>query len=245
MRNLLVLLSITGLCACATTNPDSGPTDTDMLDDSRSRGISERYYLASDLDPDEYSALNQRQRYQRFDAGCALDFYSIVGTAEEPQRWKLREDTMLSGYLGTYRRFVSDSAFEQGKDHITPSLGQDLDWFAAEFRRSPLMPYVLVIGHTNSDGGDDYNQRLSEARAQQVVTFLTEAGIPGERIHSFGVGETSPRVSLNPEASHALNRRVELVTFIPSGGTRPGESILPCREDPAFASTEIVMGDVK
>lgn len=75
---------------------------------------------------------------------------------------------------------------------------------------------VQVVGHTDSKGPEDYNQRLSEDRAASVVAFLTESGVPSDRLRAAGRGESEP-VAPNqidgaddPEG-RAQNRRVEFV----------------------------------
>lgn len=185
-------------------------------DEARVRGLADHYYIAADIDPSEFDTLDRHQRYQNFRHGCALDFYTLKEEATRHRRWQLRENSLQSGYLGTYRRFVSDSAFDQGKYDIPARLTADLEWFASELTRSPLMPFILIIGHTNADGAVDYNQRLSEQRASAVHRFLISQGVPENRIQQFGVGETSPVSAIDTERSNLLNRRVELVTFIPS-----------------------------
>jgi outer membrane protein OmpA-like peptidoglycan-associated protein len=66
---------------------------------------------------------------------------------------------------------------------------------------------IIIEGHTDAHGPEDYNQLLSEQRAQAVAEFLREAGVAAERMTVFGLGEAAPRVSdpFEPE-----NRRVEL-----------------------------------
>ena len=75
---------------------------------------------------------------------------------------------------------------------------------------------VEISGHTDSKGSADYNQKLSEERAQAVVTRLAENGINADRMQAKGYGKTMPAApnkkingSDNPEGRQ-LNRRVEL-----------------------------------
>lgn len=212
---------------CATYQSESEGPAIEAIDEARARGLSEHYYIASDIDPSELDTLDRHQRYQSFRRGCALDFYTLLEPAPKQRRWQLREKSLQSGYLGTYRRFVSDSTFQQGKHGITAPLADDLSWFASELTRSPLMPFVLIIGHTNSDGNTDYNQLLSEKRAEVVHQFLISKGVPEQRVHRFGVGETSPLVGFDAEQARFLNRRVELVTFIPSHGGQKSSRCAP------------------
>lgn len=69
---------------------------------------------------------------------------------------------------------------------------------------------VLVVGHTDSVGDDASNQKLSDARAAAVVTWLQKHGIAAERLASRGFGETQPISDNDSDAGRAKNRRVEL-----------------------------------
>jgi outer membrane protein OmpA-like peptidoglycan-associated protein len=68
---------------------------------------------------------------------------------------------------------------------------------------------ILVKGHTSSEGGDDYNMKLSETRAQSVKQYLISQGIVSERIASKGFGETQPVATNDTEDGRQRNRRVE------------------------------------
>lgn len=70
-----------------------------------------------------------------------------------------------------------------------------------------------VAGHTDGSGSDNYNQKLSERRAEAVVNYLLEAGVPKMRLIAAGYGATRPLLpnDKNSEAARAKNRRVELI----------------------------------
>lgn len=71
---------------------------------------------------------------------------------------------------------------------------------------------LYVVGHTDNQGTLDYNQDLSERRAQSVVNALTsQHGIPPARLVAVGAGLIAPKASNDTEEGRALNRRVELV----------------------------------
>ncbi|MDO9693099.1 MAG: OmpA family protein [Candidatus Latescibacteria bacterium] len=69
---------------------------------------------------------------------------------------------------------------------------------------------IMVLGHTDSSGSDDYNQALSERRASAVRGFLMGAGVASSRITARGYGETAPVADNGSESGRAQNRRVEL-----------------------------------
>ena len=70
---------------------------------------------------------------------------------------------------------------------------------------------ATIIGHTDNQGGRAYNQRLSEARAAAVLSWLVQHGIDPNRLKSEGRGMDKPVASNETEEGRALNRRTEVV----------------------------------
>jgi outer membrane protein OmpA-like peptidoglycan-associated protein len=70
---------------------------------------------------------------------------------------------------------------------------------------------IEVEGHTDSVGGDAYNQRLSEQRADSVRQYLLSQGLNSSIVTAKGFGETMPVASNDNAAGRQQNRRVELV----------------------------------
>lgn len=68
---------------------------------------------------------------------------------------------------------------------------------------------IRIEGHTDSEGADENNQRLSERRAQAVVDYLTQAGIDAARLSAVGYGASRPVVPNNGRKNMAKNRRIE------------------------------------
>ena len=87
----------------------------------------------------------------------------------------------------------------------------------AEFMSENPERRLLVEGHTDSRGADDYNEELSEERAEAVTEALVERGIQSERLRSVGLGESYPRASNDTAAGMQQNRRVEIVISNPDG----------------------------
>lgn len=67
---------------------------------------------------------------------------------------------------------------------------------------------VVIIGHTDSTGPEEYNQMLSEKRAQSVVNYLTDKGVDKERLEYIGKGESEPAYPNDTRENRAKNRRV-------------------------------------
>lgn len=68
---------------------------------------------------------------------------------------------------------------------------------------------VEISGHTDSDGSDEYNRGLSQNRADTVVNFLAQQGVPRERMVAKGYGESQPKVPNDSPANKQKNRRTE------------------------------------
>ena len=78
---------------------------------------------------------------------------------------------------------------------------------------------MTVEGHTDNVGGVEYNQQLSEQRANSVREFLTKQGVRPENIQSRGFGMTQPVASNSTATGRQLNRRVDLVVTGKANGS--------------------------
>jgi outer membrane protein OmpA-like peptidoglycan-associated protein len=99
--------------------------------------------------------------------------------------------------------------FDSGSYFLRSESKQDLTQVADVLLRYPDTQ-IMVMGHTDSVGNDQSNQRLSEARAKSVADFLIFEGVAPARINWIGYGETMPLASNSTEAGRQRNRRVEL-----------------------------------
>ena len=72
---------------------------------------------------------------------------------------------------------------------------------------------VLVVGHTDATGAAEYNQGLSERRADAARNFLVGAGLDASRVTAIGRGEMEPVATNDTEAGRQDNRRVEIAIF--------------------------------
>jgi OOP family OmpA-OmpF porin len=69
---------------------------------------------------------------------------------------------------------------------------------------------IEVQGHTDNVGGDDYNQKLSDSRANAVVEWLRAQGIAADRLTPHGYGLKMPIADNGSDEGRAKNRRVEI-----------------------------------
>ena len=72
---------------------------------------------------------------------------------------------------------------------------------------------ILIEGDTDNTGTNEYNQKLSERRAQAVADYQNSLGVAGSRISTVGLGETNAIASNDTDAGRQQNRRVEVAIF--------------------------------
>jgi outer membrane protein OmpA-like peptidoglycan-associated protein len=72
---------------------------------------------------------------------------------------------------------------------------------------------VLIVGHTDSKGSEEYNLRLSERRASSAAEYLIEQGLRPSRITTMGKGESEPVATNETAEGRQQNRRVEVAIF--------------------------------
>ena len=117
------------------------------------------------------------------------------------------------------RKALNDYAktilFDTGKATIKPASGDVLNNIADILDDYPNVRF-RIEGHTDSTGGAELNQRLSAERAQSVMNYLIEKGIPSERMSSQGFGEDRPIADNNTREGRRTNRRVEIHAETPN-----------------------------
>jgi OOP family OmpA-OmpF porin len=97
-------------------------------------------------------------------------------------------------------RFNSADLTELGKGQV---------YLAAQRLKEKADLTVVIEGHTDTIGNDDYNQKLGQRRAETVMTELSAQGIDRGRISAASLGETRPLIDQETQWARAVNRRVE------------------------------------
>ncbi|WP_417348018.1 OmpA family protein [Ferrimonas sp.] len=116
-----------------------------------------------------------------------------------------REETVSKRLMVNFANDSAKVPFESKEDI------QEL----AEFMEKYPQLNVVIEGHTSSVGADDYNQQLSERRADAVSEILvSDYGIDGARVSAKGYGESNPLLKGNSEKIHAANRRIMAVLSV-------------------------------
>lgn len=108
--------------------------------------------------------------------------------------------------------FDSGILFESGKSNLQPEAKANIDKLSVILNKYKDTN-ILIEGHTDSDGTEEFNQKLSESRANSVASDAKGQGVVGSRITTVGYGETQPVASNDTPEGKRLNRRVEIAIF--------------------------------
>ncbi len=173
------------------------------------------------------TALAQSERDKQ--AALAQSEQARKAAAEQSEREKQELRNKLAEQLNnvletrdTTRGLIvnlSDVLFDTGKYTLRPVAREKLAKLSGIVLAYPSLK-LEVEGHTDSVGADDYNQHLSEDRANAVRDFLVHEGIDSSSIASRGFGESQAVATNDTAAGRQQNRRVELVVSGDVIGTR-------------------------
>jgi outer membrane protein OmpA-like peptidoglycan-associated protein len=106
--------------------------------------------------------------------------------------------------------FDSGILFATNSSSVSEASKSALRNFSTSLKQNPDT-YVKVIGHTDNTGRVDYNQTLSEKRAQSVYDYLMNQGVSSDRMTYEGKGIHDPVATNATAEGRALNRRVEIM----------------------------------
>ena len=116
---------------------------------------------------------------------------------------------------------LGDVLFDTGKDSLKPGAELNIDRLSKYLQESPGTK-IIVEGHTDDRGSAEYNEDLSNRRAQAVAKALESRGVSADRIEAVGRGKNYPVASNEDAAGRQQNRRVEIVFSNPQGQFQPG-----------------------
>jgi len=102
--------------------------------------------------------------------------------------------------------------FAQESDELAPASRDNLRRLASSFEKYPNTR-IMIVGHTDTQGGTDRNQSLSARRAQVLAGFLEQVGVNRARLTAIGRGDAEPIATNDTDAGRQWNRRVEIAIY--------------------------------
>ncbi|WP_353780175.1 OmpA family protein [Winogradskyella sp. 3972H.M.0a.05] len=144
--------------------------------------------------------------------------FNLKGLADGKEKVFITNLKIAEGGLDLRRKLMSEGRistngilFDSGSDKILPQSYGIIRQISQVLMQDNSMK-LNIIGHTDSDGSDDANMKLSKARAEAVKQALIKVyGISGDRLQTEGKGETQPVGDNSTSDGKAQNRRVEFV----------------------------------
>lgn len=175
---------------------------------------SQRKTLAEQREAARLNARTAEANAARADANMArADADAARKAAEDLQRQiaDLNAKETERGLIVT----LGDLLFETGRAELKGNGAANLGKLSAFLNQYPERS-VIIEGHTDSVGSDDYNMGLSQRRADTVKSYLLSQGIAANRVVSVGKGETTPVADNNTATGRQMNRRVEVIISNPA-----------------------------
>lgn len=141
---------------------------------------------------------------------------AIIGHNMDKQAEEMQKDLQGAKVerIGEGIKITFDSGilFETAKSTLQPTARENVSKLADILNKYPDTN-ILVEGHTDADGKEEYNQKLSEERAASVANQLLGRGVLSARVTKIGYGETQPLASNETADGKKQNRRVEIAIF--------------------------------
>ncbi len=185
------------MAATAQANADRQAAETAKLEADRARqeAIDQQQKLASEADLAKAAAAKAQQEQAELRQKLMIQFNQILQTRETAR-----------GLIVN----MSDVLFDTGQYTLKAGAREKLAKISGIILAHPGLT-ITVEGHTDSVGGDDYNMKLSEDRANAVRTYLVSQGLNSGIVTAQGFGKTRPVADNSTAAGRQQNRRVEMV----------------------------------
>jgi outer membrane protein OmpA-like peptidoglycan-associated protein len=101
--------------------------------------------------------------------------------------------------------------FDADGTNLKPGSVSALEAIAEAIKGDPYSRKITVRGHSDDEGKADYNEKLAETRARNVIAYLAQRGVATDQIKFENLGSTRPVVTNTTPEGRQLNRRVEIV----------------------------------
>lgn len=141
---------------------------------------------------------------------------ALIGRRMDQQARELEEELEAAEIErvgeGIKVTFESGILFQVDESRLSSDAEDNLDELAESLKNYDGTN-VIIVGHTDATGAEDYNQQLSEERARAAARYLVTRGVEDSRLSIVGYGETDPVASNDTVAGRQQNRRVEIAIF--------------------------------
>jgi len=141
---------------------------------------------------------------------------ALIGRHMDRQAEEMRQDIKNAKIerIGEGIKITFDSGilFETNSSALQSVARVNIESLAKILKKYPDTN-ILIEGDTDNTGTDEYNQKLSERRAQAVADYQKGLGVDGSRISTVGLGESNPIASNDSDYGRTQNRRVEVAIF--------------------------------
>jgi len=149
----------------------------------------------------------------------SFNIHSGLGTSATEAKSVIKNIRVAKGAVPLYDKFLTDGKFvttgikfDVNKATIKPESMGTINYVVKMMTEHPELKFS-VEGHTDSDGDDASNLKLSEARSKAVLDAMVKLGVSADRLASKGHGESKPMAGNDTPEGKAQNRRVEFVKF--------------------------------
>jgi outer membrane protein OmpA-like peptidoglycan-associated protein len=141
---------------------------------------------------------------------------TIIGRQMDKQAEEMKSDVEGAKVerIGEGIKITFDSGilFKTNSAELQPQAKTNIEKLARILTKYPDTD-ILIEGHTDSDGAEAYNQKLSERRAEAVAAYARSIGVARSRMKTVGYGETQPVASNDTAEGKQANRRVEIAVM--------------------------------
>jgi len=178
--------------------------------------VAQQQVLAAETDKARQAAAQSDMLRQQAESAKQQAEKATQQAEYEKQELRARLLQQLNSILATRdsaRGLVanmSDVLFRSGSFDLLPGARERLAKVSGIVLAYPTL-HVAIEGHTDSIGSDDYNQQLSERRAQAVRDYFVQQGINSAAVEARGYGKTEPIATNDTSEGRQQNRRVELI----------------------------------
>ena len=211
LKPVFVTLLVLNLAGCYTYDPYTG--DKKISDTTKGAGIGAAAGAVVGLLTGGDAAAHRKNAL--IAAGVGALAGGAIGNYMDRQEASLRHDLAGTGVSVTRigdnitLNMPGNITFKSDSAEIEPSFYKVLNSVNLVVKKYNKT-VVEVAGHTDSTGAAEYNQKLSERRANAVAQYLENQGLASNRVVTIGAGETKPVADNSTPEGRQANRRVEL-----------------------------------